>query len=128
MAKNNYSRIILEISHFLSFTFSCENAGHSLEAKNGTVSASFWPERTSAASTMTTSDGKSRLSSAGVTPDEMATTEGVKYTTIISSSSARPIVVMDDIEAEEEIQESSKEIEALEEIYHHKGWIPIKYR
>lgn len=35
---------------------------------------------------------------------------------------------MDDIEAEEEIQESSKEMEALEEIYHHKGWIPIKYR
>lgn len=102
-----------------------------MEAKNGTVAASFWPERTSAASTMTTSDGKTRTSSTGVTPDETSTTEGIKYTTIISSSgapTARPIVIMDDIEAEEEIQESSKEMEALEEIYHHKGWIPIKYR
>lgn len=38
------------------------------------------------------------------------------------------VIVMEEIEAEEEIPESSKEVEAVEEIFHHKGWIPIKYR
>lgn len=38
------------------------------------------------------------------------------------------LIVMHEIEAEEEIPESSKEVEAVEEIFHHKGWIPIKYR
>lgn len=38
------------------------------------------------------------------------------------------VIVMHEIEAEEEIPESSKEVEAVEEIFHHKGWIPIKYR
>lgn len=38
------------------------------------------------------------------------------------------IVVMHEIEAEEEIPEASNEVEVMEEIAPHLGWIPIKYR
>lgn len=39
-----------------------------------------------------------------------------------------PMVVIPDIDIEEEIPESSKEANAVEEIFPHRGWNPIKYR
>lgn len=60
----------------------------------------------------------STASTAEIPPDEVA-----------SSPAPNPeLVVLGVIETLEEIPETSKEVEAFEEILPHKGWNPIKYR
>lgn len=101
-----------------------------MAAKNGTVAASLWPQRgasqeqyTMPANASTTTVGVKDRTILFTTPE---TTLGTSPTT--PEPEEEKVVVVEDIEAVEEIPDSSKEVEALEEIYHHKGWIPIKYR
>lgn len=102
---------------------------------NGTEAASFWPAsgsqgraQTSAASVMPKNGSSTTTPGGGstsrTTPGEM----GTSPVTDIPDHHHPVVIVMEEIEAEEEIPESSKEVEAVEEIFHHKGWIPIKYR